>query len=153
VTKKRRLVRLIAICGRRRACASFENSSYMRSILLALVITLAIALPAVADRDGYYCVGPDYLAMEFRPFSTPGLAGPHVVEILHFDQDAEPRWAGEVILEDFQPTAWSASRRPSYLRVPAMAVGDGCITPWHSVLVGDRASHPSGMIRRTFSSQ
>ena len=53
----------------------------MRSIFLALVITLAIALPAVADRDDYYCVGPDYLAKEFRSFSTPGLAGPHVVKI------------------------------------------------------------------------
>ena len=57
----------------------------MRSIFLALVITLAIALPAVADRDDYYCVGPDYLAKEFRSFSNPGLAGPHVVKILHFD--------------------------------------------------------------------
>src|SRR5947199_9673837 len=75
----------------------------MRSIFLALVITLAIALPAVADRDDYYCVGPDYLAMEFRSFNTLGLAGPHVVKILHFDQDAEPRWAGQVIVEDFQP--------------------------------------------------
>src|SRR2546427_6645168 len=75
----------------------------MRGLFLALVITLATALPAVADSDGYYCVGPDYLAMEFRSFSTPGLAGPHVVKILHFDQDAGPRWAGEVIVEDFQP--------------------------------------------------
>src|SRR5213593_1449061 len=75
----------------------------MRRIFLALVITAAIALPAAADSDGYYCVGPDYLAMEFRSFSTPRLAGPHVVKILHFDQDAAPRWAGEVIVEDFQP--------------------------------------------------
>src|SRR2546425_47277 len=65
----------------------------MRSIFLALVITLAIALPAVADRDDYYCVGPDYLAEEFRSFSPPGLAGPHVKKTLHFDQDADPRWA------------------------------------------------------------
>src|SRR5437867_8461473 len=75
----------------------------MGSIFLALVIAVVIALPAVADSDGYYCVGPDYLAMEFRSFSTPGLAGPHVVKILHFEQAGDPRWAGEVIVEDFQP--------------------------------------------------
>src|SRR5262249_50321436 len=32
-----------------------------------------------------------------------GLAGPQVVKILRFDQDVEPRWTGEVVVEDFQP--------------------------------------------------
>lgn len=75
----------------------------MRRILLGLLLTLATAFLAFADSDGYFCVGPDYLAMEFRSFNTPGLAGPQVVKILHFDKDGGPRWAGEVIVEDFQP--------------------------------------------------
>jgi hypothetical protein len=75
----------------------------MRRILIGLLLTLATALPAAADSDGFFCIGPDYLAMEFRSFNTPGLAGPHVLKILHFDKDNGQRWAGEVILEDFQP--------------------------------------------------
>jgi hypothetical protein len=75
----------------------------MRIIFIGLLFSLSIALPAAADSDGYFCVGPDYLAMEFRSFNTPGLAGPQVVKILHFDKDGGPRWAGEVIVEDFQP--------------------------------------------------
>ena len=74
----------------------------MRSIFLGLLV-LAFALPAAADSDGYYCVGPDYLAMEFRSFSTPSSDGPQVVKILHFEQDSDPRWAGEEIVEAFQP--------------------------------------------------
>ena len=75
----------------------------MRGILIGLLFTLGVAIPAAADSDAYFCVGSDYLAMEFRSFNTPGLAGPHVVKILHFEQYGEPRWAGEVIVEDFQP--------------------------------------------------
>src|SRR5690349_21767219 len=75
----------------------------MRGILIGLLFILAAALPAAADSDGYFCVGPDYLAMEFRSLNTPALAGPHVVKILHFDQYADRRWAGEVTVEDFRP--------------------------------------------------
>jgi hypothetical protein len=52
--------------------------------------------------DGYYCVGPGYLAVEFRSFSTPSINGPHVLKILHFDEELGPRWTGEVVAEDFQ---------------------------------------------------
>jgi hypothetical protein len=74
----------------------------MRRILIGLLLTLATALPAAADSDGYFCVGPDYLAMEFRSFNTPGLAGPHVLKVLRFEEGRGPRWSGEVIVEDFQ---------------------------------------------------
>src|SRR4029077_5935929 len=75
----------------------------MRRILIGLLFSLSIALPAVADSDGYFCVGPDYLAMEFRSFNTPGLAGPQVVKNLHLEKDGEPRGEGGVIVEVFQP--------------------------------------------------
>jgi hypothetical protein len=75
----------------------------MPRILCSLLFTLVIAIPAAADSDGYFCAGPDYLAVEFRSFNTPGLAGPHVVKILHFEYGRAPRWSGQVIVEDFQP--------------------------------------------------
>ena len=74
----------------------------MRRLLLGLLLTLSTALPAVADSDGYFCVGPDYLAVEFRSFNTRGLAGRHVLKILRFEEGRDPRWSGEVVLEDFQ---------------------------------------------------
>src|SRR5215831_6873877 len=75
----------------------------MRSLPTAMFLIAAAVLPTYADSDGYYCVGPGYLAVEFRSFSTPSINGPHVLKILPFDEELGPRWAGEVVAEDFQP--------------------------------------------------
>src|SRR4029450_8332455 len=74
----------------------------MRSLLIAIFPIVLAVHPAYADSDGYYCVGPGYLAVEFRSFSTPSINGPHVLKILHFDEEQGPRWTGEVLVEDFQ---------------------------------------------------
>ena len=74
----------------------------MRSLLTAIFLIVLAVLPAYADSDGYYCVGPGYLAVEFRSFSTPSISGPHVLKIFHFDEELGPRWTGEVVTEDFQ---------------------------------------------------
>jgi hypothetical protein len=74
----------------------------MRTLLTAIFLIVLAVLPAYADSDGYYCVGPDYLAVEFRSFSTPSISGPHVLKLLHFDEELGPRWTGEVVAEDFQ---------------------------------------------------
>jgi hypothetical protein len=74
----------------------------MRSLLTALFLIAVAVLPTYADSDGYYCVGPGYLAVEFRSFSTPSINGPHVLKILHFDEELGRRWTGEVVAEDFQ---------------------------------------------------
>ncbi len=75
----------------------------MRRVLTVLAVLVLSARPAFADSDGYYCTGPGYLAVEFRSFNTPGLRGPHVLKVVRFDALHGPRWAGEVILDDFQP--------------------------------------------------
>lgn len=77
----------------------------MRSVLTAMFLIVVAVLPAYADSDGYYCVGPGYLAVEFRSFSTPSISGPHVLKILRFDDELGPRWAGEIVAEDFQTHA------------------------------------------------
>lgn len=75
----------------------------MRRTLLAALTVLALpASAARADSDGYYCVGSGYLAVEFRPSDRPGPGAAHVIKIARFDAVGGPRWAGEVVLEDFQ---------------------------------------------------
>ena len=74
----------------------------MRRLPTAMFLIAVLVLPAYADSDGSYCVGPGYLAVEFRSFSTPSITGPHVLKILRFDEELGPRWAGEVLVEDFQ---------------------------------------------------
>lgn len=74
----------------------------MKALVVGLIL-LALAAPgARADSDGYYCVGKDYLAVEFRSFNTRGLAGPHVLKIARWDGALGPRWVGEVVVEEFQ---------------------------------------------------
>lgn len=65
-------------------------------------MVLGMTLPAFADSDGYYCTAPGYLAAEFRKFSTPEIKNPHVLKIVTFAEGLDPRWSGEVSLEDFQ---------------------------------------------------
>src|SRR5262245_6995100 len=74
----------------------------MRLLLTAMFLIVAAVVPAFADSDGHYCVGPGYLAVEFRMFNTPSITGPHVLKILRFDEEMGPRWAGEIAAEDFQ---------------------------------------------------
>src|SRR5262249_921212 len=74
----------------------------MRSLLTAIFLIAVPVLPTYADSDGYYCVGPGYLAVEFRSFITASINGTDVVKILGFDEELGPRWAGEVVAEDFQ---------------------------------------------------
>ncbi len=66
---------------------------------------------ARADSDGYACIGPDYVAIEFRAFNTKGITGPHVVRIARFDATGGPRWAGEVVLEEFQTHSFACGAR------------------------------------------
>ena len=73
-----------------------------RSFLLSLMLVTVFGRAARADSDGYFCIGAGFIAVEFRAFSTPGLNGPHVLKIARFDAERGPRWAGEVIVEDFQ---------------------------------------------------
>jgi len=73
----------------------------LRSVFLAFALMVA-ARPVYADSDGYYCVGPGYLAVEFRSFNTPGENAKHVLKIVRFDDVKGPRWTGEVAIEQFQ---------------------------------------------------
>jgi hypothetical protein len=75
----------------------------VRRLLTALALLAVFAQAAQADSDGYFCIGPNYLAVQLRSFNTPGLRGPHVLKIVHFDTARGPRWGGEIVLEDFQP--------------------------------------------------
>lgn len=56
---------------------------------------------ARADSDGYYCVGPGYIAYQLRAALTSGTSG-HTLRIVRYGADGI-RLAGEVTLEDFQP--------------------------------------------------
>ena len=76
---------------------------HMRPFLIGLLLCTITASAAHADSDGYYCVGADYLAVEFRSFSTPGIAGKHVLRIARWGGIRGPEWAGEVVMDDFQP--------------------------------------------------
>lgn len=77
----------------------------MRTLLFTSVLILGGlgSQPAYADSDGYYCVGPGYLSVEFRSFNTPGLSGSHVLRIIRFGGERGIYEAGEVVIEDFQP--------------------------------------------------
>jgi hypothetical protein len=66
------------------------------------VLVTVFARKALADSDGYFCIGAGFIAVEFRAFSTPGLNGPHVLKIARYDPERGPRWAGEVMVEEFQ---------------------------------------------------
>lgn len=73
-------------------------------IFFLLVFTKLAVLPGVAraDSDGYFCTAKGYLAVEFRSFSTPGLAAKHVQKIIRFGKNRGVHWVGEISLPDFQ---------------------------------------------------
>lgn len=73
-----------------------------RSCLGGLALTLLVGRVARADSDGYACVGAGFIAVEFRAFNTPKIAGAHVLRIARFDSAGGPRWTGEVSIEDFE---------------------------------------------------
>ena len=75
----------------------------MRPLLPALLLCALTASTARADSDGYYCAGEGYLAVQFRNFSARGPAKKHVLRIVRWDADNGSRWAGEVVMDDFQP--------------------------------------------------
>jgi len=74
----------------------------VRSCLSALAMIFALGRVAYADSDGHACVGAGFIAVEFRAFATPDLAGPHILRVARFDVAGGPRWTGEVSVEDFQ---------------------------------------------------
>ena len=82
----------------------------MRQLFIAVSLIAGVVLPSYADSDGYYCVSPGYLAVEFRSFATPGIRGPHVLRIFRFDEKLGPRWTGELPVEDFQTHTLSCER-------------------------------------------
>jgi hypothetical protein len=90
--------------------------------------------------------------MEFRSFNTPGLAGPHVVKILHFEQAGDPRWSGEVIVEYFQPHRMVCQPQTVQLEGAGNG-GRGCTIRYRLAQPGGRASRPLETIPRTSSSQ
>lgn len=71
----------------------------MRAVLL-LWITVAAALAARADSDGYYCVGGSYLAYELR-LAQPQPDDRHVLVILRAEPDQSIR-ERTIALPDFQ---------------------------------------------------
>jgi hypothetical protein len=77
------------------------TGSFVRSCLGGFALTLSVGRVAHADSDGYACIGAGFIAIEFRAFNTPGIAGPHVLRVARFDS-AGPRWTGEVNVEEFQ---------------------------------------------------
>jgi hypothetical protein len=80
------------------------NNKACRWLLPLIFILLVVAVEsAYADSDGFYCVGPGFLAVEFRSFAMPGIDAPHILKIVRLDEVQGPRWAGQVALEDFQP--------------------------------------------------
>lgn len=50
--------------------------------LAFLLLVTAGSVPAFADSDGYFCVGPDYLAYQFGMAAPP--VRPHVLHVIRF---------------------------------------------------------------------
>ena len=71
----------------------------MRDILVLLGLTL-LGLPALADSDGNFCIGPSYLAYEISFSIEP--AG-HRLYILRFDDPANWKEPLRLNLPDFNP--------------------------------------------------
>jgi hypothetical protein len=83
----------------------------MSKVLAVLLISPFVhAAPAWADSDGYYCVGPGYIAYETR-FSAP--PSQHLLHVIRFSSRQGISRIAPVVLEDFQ--------------VHAMNCGDGAI--------------------------
>ena len=65
--------------------------------------------PVSADSDGYYCVGPDYVAYQLREWHWFN-HGQHRLIVVRFDENG-PRFVGDVDLgSDFQPHAMQCSQ-------------------------------------------
>ena len=45
--------------------------AHVRQLLTALALLTVSAQAARADSDGYFCIGPNYLAVQLRSFNTP----------------------------------------------------------------------------------
>jgi hypothetical protein len=85
----------------------------MSKVLAVLLISPFVhAAPAWADSDGYYCVGPGYIAYETR-FSAP--PSQHLLHVIRFSSRQGISRIAPVVLEDFQ--------------VHAMNCGDGASRP------------------------
>ncbi|NDJ12100.1 MAG: hypothetical protein EBY17_13065 [Acidobacteriia bacterium] len=63
----------------------FCRRGYLRTTA-AVALALLTAVPAVADSDGYYCVGPNYLAWQFG-MSTPN--PPHRLQVMRLGANAK----------------------------------------------------------------
>ena len=70
-----------------------------RVVLALALLGLCRSAPAFADSDGYFCIGPDYLAYETR-FSQ-GKTG-HLLHVVRFNPDSGFVVGSPVALEDFQ---------------------------------------------------
>lgn len=68
------------------------------AVILAAVVLTTASATLVADSDGYYCAGPDYLAWETRGFHTDGV---HRLHFLRLTADG-PAPRSTVVLPDFQ---------------------------------------------------
>ncbi len=105
----------------------------MKVTVLLSLITVAAALAARADSDGYYCVGDSYLAYELR-VSQPQLDDQHVLMILRAGPDQSIQEL-TIALPDFQVHA---------MRCRAGTVD---LAGWDAVHTADLSSNSLGVSR------
>ncbi len=73
---------------------------FLISAGLLLSLLCLAATPALADSDGYYCVGRGYLAYQFNGLSTP--AEGHTLYLIQFDPKKGFIGSSQFDLEPFQ---------------------------------------------------
>lgn len=66
---------------------------------LGLAVIFSLLSVAIADSDGYYCVGPDYLIYQLN---EPGTTDPHKLYLIPFTNGFDSVSRYELTLPDFQ---------------------------------------------------
>jgi hypothetical protein len=69
-------------------------------LLLSILLVIGTAESSLSDSDGYFCVGPGYLAYEFNDTSAPDSG--HVLNIIYLGGEAGISAPVKVMLESFQ---------------------------------------------------
>ena len=73
----------------------------MRNLVVAATLLSAaiFAAPASADSDGYFCIGPNYIAYQLN---NPGIPGAHKLYVIPFNGGNIKIHRSEATLPDFQ---------------------------------------------------